>query len=93
MQAPINVFDAGWYTGSVRPGQKGASIIVGHVSGPTRHGIFEKLSQLKNGDSITIGNGAGNVFNFGNNALAASRAHAANPESPLKGLEIGRAHV
>lgn len=64
MQAPINVFDTGWYTGSVRPGQKGASIIVGHVSGPTRHGIFEKLSQLKNGDSITIENGAGNVFNY-----------------------------
>ena len=64
MQAPINVFDTGWYTGSVRPGQKGASIIVGHVSGPTRHGIFEKLSQLKNGDSITIENGAGKLFNY-----------------------------
>lgn len=64
MQAPINVFDTGWYTGSVRPGQKGASIIVGHVSGPTRHGIFEKLSQLKNGDSITIENGAGKSFNY-----------------------------
>ena len=28
MQSPVNIFDAGWYTGSVKPGQLGASIIV-----------------------------------------------------------------
>lgn len=64
MQAPINVFDTGWYTGSVRPGQKGASVIVGHVSGPTKNGIFEKLHTLKKGDMVAVENGAGKVFSY-----------------------------
>lgn len=64
MQAPINVFDTGWYTGSVKPGQKGAVIVVGHVSGPSQNGVFKNLKTLKAGDTISLENGAGTVFKY-----------------------------
>lgn len=64
MQAPINIFDAGWYTGSVRPGQLGASVIVGHASGPTREGLFAYLDTLSAGDTITIERGDGTKLNY-----------------------------
>lgn len=64
MQAPINVFDAGWYTGSVKPGHKGAMAIVGHVSGPSQNGLFKNLHALKAGDIVSIENGAGTTFKY-----------------------------
>ncbi len=64
MQAPINIFDAGWYNGSSRPGAKGASVIDAHASGPSRQGLFAYLNTLTNGDSIEIERGDGSVLNY-----------------------------
>lgn len=64
MQAPINVFDAGWYTGSVRPGQVGASTIVAHAYGPTLEGLFYHLKDLESGDIITVERGDGQKLNY-----------------------------
>lgn len=64
MQAPISAYDAGWYTGSVRPGQLGAAVIVGHASGPTREGLFAYLDTLKAGDKIEIERGDGTKLNY-----------------------------
>lgn len=52
--APSNVHLAGWYVGSVAPGNKGVSIIDGHVSGRYAAGIFSKLKDLRPGDSIRV---------------------------------------
>ncbi len=57
MQAPINIYDAGWYTGGVRPGDKGAAVIDAHASGPTRQGLFAYLDTLKQGDNIIVEKG------------------------------------
>jgi LPXTG-site transpeptidase (sortase) family protein len=57
MVAPDSIFFAGWYVGSVIPGEKGVSIIDGHVSGKYEDGIFRRLSSLKAGDTIRIGMG------------------------------------
>lgn len=57
VQAPTNIFDAGWYNGSSQPGQQGVVFIDGHASGPTRKGLFAYLDQLASGDEIRIEKG------------------------------------
>lgn len=54
MATPGNINITGWYDRSSRPGQKGLSIIVGHVSGWTAKGAFYGLDKLKEGDIVTI---------------------------------------
>lgn len=57
MAVPKSIYEAGWYDGSVKPGETGAVVVNGHVSGPTRDGVFHDLKQLKNGDSIVVEKG------------------------------------
>ncbi len=59
---PSNIFDAGWFSGSSLPGQPGAALIDGHVSGPTQHGVFYSIKTLVPGDAINIIRGDGKVF-------------------------------
>lgn len=65
MQAPINTNDAGWYTGSSKPGQGGAMVIDGHASQTgTHYGLFGNLEKLVNGDKITVEQGDGTRFTY-----------------------------
>ena len=64
MQSPLNAGDAGWYTGSVLPGQLGAATIVAHASGPTREGLFAYLDELKAGDTVEIERGDGTKVTY-----------------------------
>lgn len=64
MQAPANVFDTGWYTGSSEPGELGAVAIDGHSSGATKLGAFGKLGDLEKGDTITIEKGDGTKIQY-----------------------------
>jgi LPXTG-site transpeptidase (sortase) family protein len=57
MQAPLGIYDAGWYSGSVRPGETGAMVLNGHSSGPTRQGLFGRLDTLKVGDEVVLEKG------------------------------------
>ncbi len=61
---PNNIHVAGWFVESVRPGEKGLSIIDGHVDGRTQGGIFEDLAKIKPGAEVQIqfGNGAKKKF-------------------------------
>ncbi len=59
LTSPINVFDAGWYDGSSKPGENGAVLINGHVHGPTKPGVFARLNNLKQGDTVEIERGDG----------------------------------
>lgn len=62
IQAPTNVNDAGWYSGSAKPGVidgTKATFIDGHDIGRTGRGIFYKLKDIKKGDKITIEKGDG----------------------------------
>lgn len=61
---PSNVFMAGWYVKSARPGEKGLSIIDGHINGQVKDGIFAKLSQLKAGDEFELEMGNGKVLHY-----------------------------
>jgi LPXTG-site transpeptidase (sortase) family protein len=61
---PANVHMVGWYVNSVTPGEKGLSIIDGHVSGKYSAGVFKMIHQLKQGDHFSIEFGNGRVKKF-----------------------------
>jgi len=64
VQAPVNIYDSGWYKGGAKPGTQGASFIDAHASGSTRQGLFAYLDTLKNGDVVSVEQGDGIVFNY-----------------------------
>lgn len=64
IESPRNVFDAGWYTGSAKPGRPGAMVVDGHISSWETHGVFYKLKELKSGNTITIERGDGTVLTY-----------------------------
>ncbi len=69
MEVPSTIYDVGWYTGSPRPGEKGNSIITGHVaqirrSIMTKQGVFYNLSQLRQGDDLYVLNDKGETIRF-----------------------------
>jgi len=45
---------AGWYEPGPEPGQVGPSIILGHVNGGGRPGVFAQLDQLEPGDDVYV---------------------------------------
>jgi len=69
MEVPNNIYDAGWFTGSVRPGEKGVAIITGHVAQirggiVTKPGVFSNLGELSAGDMLHVLNGKGESVAF-----------------------------
>ena len=64
IQAPKNIFDSGWYNGSVKPGETGAMFIDGHASGPTRQGLFAYLDTLTEGDELQVEKGDGEKLTY-----------------------------
>jgi len=64
LDTPRNTNDTGWYNGSSKPGEGGAALIVGHVSGPTNVGVFYNLKKLANGDTITVERGDGSKVDY-----------------------------
>ncbi len=45
---------AGWFNGSVTPGQQGTSVIVGHVDTPTGPAVFYPLAVARPGDTVAV---------------------------------------
>jgi LPXTG-site transpeptidase (sortase) family protein len=64
LQAPINIYDSGWYDQSAKPGQPGAVLIDAHASGPTRQGLFAYLDTMKAGDRVQLEKGNGEVLTY-----------------------------
>lgn len=64
MQAPANIFDSGWYSGSAKPGAPGAVVIDGHASGATRAGLFAYLDTLVVGDRLAVERGDGQALTY-----------------------------
>lgn len=63
--APANIHDAGWYTGSAKPGEAGkATLLDGHVSGPTQPGVFKNIGSLQASDSILLEKGDGTTLTY-----------------------------
>jgi LPXTG-site transpeptidase (sortase) family protein len=54
MATPNNIYFTGWYVESVVPGEKGVSILNGHVGGRYSPGIFKDLKNIEEGKSIRV---------------------------------------
>jgi LPXTG-site transpeptidase (sortase) family protein len=54
----------GWWDGGPTPGEKGASVILGHNIGNGRPSVFERLGTLKPGDRVEVTRGNGSVATF-----------------------------
>lgn len=55
---------ASWYTGSVAPGQVGPAVVLGHVNGNHRPGIFARLHELAKGDAVVVARADGTHSTF-----------------------------
>lgn len=64
LEAPKNINDTGWYTGSSKPGYSGATLINGHVSGVRADGVFKNLKNLGMGDELILENGKRKLFKY-----------------------------
>lgn len=64
IRLPSNIYDAGWYESSVKPGENGAVVLTGHASGPSKPGIFHDLTELKPGDEFKIETGGGQIYAY-----------------------------
>lgn len=61
---PNNIHMAGWFKDSVKPGQKGLSIVDGHLNGRSNDGIFVNLEDIKKDDVYTVEFGNGSTKKF-----------------------------
>jgi Sortase domain len=62
---PVNEpSQAGWYKFGVRPGELGRAVILGHVDGDGRLGVFNRLRDLASGDVAKVTEQSGQVLNF-----------------------------
>ncbi|WP_438291690.1 class F sortase [Streptomyces sp. HUAS TT7] len=55
---------AGWYTGSVTPGEKGASVLVAHYDTAKGPALMRNVKNMKVGDVIEVGRADGSTAVF-----------------------------
>ncbi|QYC38527.1 Sortase family protein [Nonomuraea coxensis DSM 45129] len=55
---------AGWYEGSAVPGEKGASVIIGHVDTKTAPAVFYKLKDLRKGQTVKVRRSDGKTVTY-----------------------------
>jgi sortase (surface protein transpeptidase) len=54
IEAPRQWQEAGWYTGSVRPGLPGPAVILGHVDSRSGPAVFYHLDSVLPGDAVQL---------------------------------------
>jgi LPXTG-site transpeptidase (sortase) family protein len=87
--APSNIFLAGWYINSVKPGEVGVSLIDGHVQGVYKEGIFKKLSKLQKNDVfyVVYGDGSRRSFTVQSTADYSTEEASTKMLEPVDGIE------
>ena len=84
VDAPRNIYDAGWYTGSARPDKAGAMFVDGHASGASRLGLFAYIDTLQAGDSVVVEKGDGQRIEYVVRAVETYAADAVDMDKVLK---------
>lgn len=60
MDTPKDFRDISWYSPGAKPGADGSAVFAGHVNNAlTSAGVFQHLSQVKQGDYVTLADAAG----------------------------------
>ncbi|MCL2371587.1 class F sortase [Candidatus Saccharibacteria bacterium] len=63
IDVPNSIYVAGWFNGSVRPGERGVTFISAHSSA-ARHAPFNDLHRLRPGEEIIVERGDGSNFHY-----------------------------
>ncbi|MDA3645045.1 class F sortase [Saccharopolyspora indica] len=66
---------AGWYEHSPTPGEIGPAVVLGHVNGDGKDGIFARLRELRPGDEVLVGRQDGQVARFVVHRMAQEPKH------------------
>ena len=61
---PQSFHVAGWFTGSLTPGEVGPTVILGHVDSYQGPGIFFRLGALKPGDAVSLTRADGRTVTY-----------------------------
>ncbi len=64
MQVPTDARTVGWYTKAPTPGSLGPAVLAGHVDYQNKPGTFNRLTDLKAGDSINVDRQDGSMAMF-----------------------------
>jgi sortase (surface protein transpeptidase) len=64
LEVPVDFNVIGWFTGSVEPGEPGASVFAGHAASHTGPGIFKNLAKLKPDDHVRVARNDGALLTF-----------------------------
>lgn len=64
MDTPRDPDRAGWYTPGPAPGERGPSVIAGHVTWDGRRSVFFRLGELSKGDRIEVARADGRTAHF-----------------------------
>lgn len=87
VEVPSDPRRAGWFFPGTVPGQRGSSVILGHVDSPQGPAVFHRLSSLAQGDRILIRMSDGSrthftvtrVVTYPNDEFPAQRVYAGTP--------------
>lgn len=88
---------AGWFTGSVSPGEKGTAVVVGHVDNALGPAVFYGLGALKPGSRVEVARQDGKtaVFEvygvevFAKNDFPGDRVYASKGSAELRVITCG----
>lgn len=64
LEVPEDVAKAGWYVNSAHPGDRGPTVIAGHVDSYKGPGVFYRLAELRKGDRILVRRANGSTAPF-----------------------------
>lgn len=89
---PPEDFDrAGWYTGSVRPGQPGPAVLAGHVDSTSGPAAFYELAAVTPGNEVIVHRADGSTVTFRVTAVeqhAKDQLAAEVVHGPVTGAEL-----
>lgn len=83
---------AGWYEGGPAPGEIGPAILLGHINGDGKPGIFEKLPDLVVGDEVVVDGKVFKVYETTwapKNNFPADKVYAKTTEPELRLITCG----
>jgi LPXTG-site transpeptidase (sortase) family protein len=96
LEPPTNYAMAGWWSGGVPPGDKGAAVIAGHVDNYQGPAVFYELHSLKPGDIVQVDRGGQtvtftvtNVEQYPKDAFPTDRVYALTPDPELRLITCG----
>lgn len=64
LEVPADPDDVGWYVGGGRPGERGPTVVVGHVDALDGPAVFADLATLGTGDTVVVHRADGRAVTY-----------------------------